>query len=79
MQLSADPLKRSLFVESAVAILEKEGFDGLDVDWEYPTYRGGLPQDRVGAIGSKSRVTSTKSPIYTNISRLYQVIVSEEY
>ncbi|XP_035893380.1 probable chitinase 10 [Anopheles stephensi] len=43
-------LLRAVFVESAVAFVKRYGFDGFDVDWEYPTLRGGLPEDRVGFI-----------------------------
>ncbi|GMT06446.1 hypothetical protein PENTCL1PPCAC_28620, partial [Pristionchus entomophagus] len=34
--LAADPRKRSIFVESAWEMANQYGFDGIDLDWEYP-------------------------------------------
>lgn len=44
--VSSDQL-RANFVQSAVKFLQKYGFDGLDIDWEYPNQRGGQPSDVV--------------------------------
>ncbi|CAN7939150.1 unnamed protein product, partial [Ixodes hexagonus] len=45
-QMASTSEGRRKFVESILAFLEFHGFDGLDMDWEYPAQRGGKPEDR---------------------------------
>lgn len=37
---------RESFADSVLRFLVQYGFDGLDVDWEYPTQRGSIKEDR---------------------------------
>ncbi|XP_011688020.1 PREDICTED: chitinase-3-like protein 1 [Wasmannia auropunctata] len=41
----ANPATRARFVKNTVDFVLKYGFDGFDVDWEYPNQRGGKPED----------------------------------
>ena len=46
--MAANSDSRKVFVESVVDFLVQHGFDGLDLDWEYPgdTERGGRWADK---------------------------------
>lgn len=43
--MSSSAVSRQVFVESCVRLVKQWGFDGIDVDWEYPV-EGGL--DKIG-------------------------------
>ncbi|KAJ8707114.1 hypothetical protein PYW08_011248 [Mythimna loreyi] len=44
--MASKPETRAAFIKSVVLMLNNYQFDGLDLDWEYPTKREGKPYDR---------------------------------
>ncbi|GFU30430.1 chitotriosidase-1 [Nephila pilipes] len=49
-RMAKNPSSRKTFVDSCVTYLQRFGFDGLDLDWEYPATRGGIPEDKKNFI-----------------------------
>lgn len=45
--IAADPVKRATFVQNCLNLIQTYGFNGIDLDWEYPGYaeNGGTPSD----------------------------------
>ncbi|KAJ8681991.1 hypothetical protein QAD02_017783 [Eretmocerus hayati] len=44
--VAGNPLKRRAFADNLLGFVRSYGFDGLDLDWEYPNQRGGIGADR---------------------------------
>lgn len=45
-QVVGDNNKRAIFITSISDFLNKFTLDGIDIDWEYPANRGGVPADK---------------------------------
>ena len=44
-QMAADPVKRQTFLDSIIPFVKKYGFEGIDMDWEYPGSRDTIDED----------------------------------
>ncbi|XP_069676821.1 chitotriosidase-1-like [Periplaneta americana] len=48
--MAASAAGRETFADSAVAFIQKFGFDGLELDWEYPASNGGGASDKANYV-----------------------------
>lgn len=44
--MASDEASRKSFADKALRYITQYEFDGLDFDWEYPTERGGITDDK---------------------------------
>ncbi|XP_004933352.3 probable chitinase 2 [Bombyx mori] len=49
-KMASSPETRKAFINSVMIFLNQYKFDGLDLDWEYPSKRGGKPDDKANYV-----------------------------
>ncbi|ANQ47421.1 T9SS type A sorting domain-containing protein [Flammeovirga sp. MY04] len=84
-EMAADPVKKARFIQDCVTLVEEYGFDGIDIDWEYPGPFAGmnftgteddyhnftlLMQDIRAAIGPDRLITAAFSAAPTKLKNL---------
>ncbi|XP_066149390.1 acidic mammalian chitinase-like [Euwallacea fornicatus] len=60
--MAADEQTREAFAENALKFIAYYGFDGLDLDWEYPTARGGIEDDKKNFVSLLKILKQKLSP-----------------
>ncbi|KAJ8981334.1 hypothetical protein NQ317_015975 [Molorchus minor] len=60
--MAATAESRKKFAEGVLRYLVYYGFDGLDLDWEYPTSRGGILEDGQNFASLVTEIKKTISP-----------------
>ncbi|XP_073847079.1 probable chitinase 10 [Musca autumnalis] len=66
--MARDPSRRRAFIDSAVAFIKQYGFDGLDIDWEYPAQReGSSPQDKQNFVTLLKELKEALSPLHLEL------------
>jgi chitinase len=63
-QMASSATSRQQFIQSAIAYAQKYGFDGIDIDWEYPGYaaRGGEPSDLANFLALVTEFRAAAGP-----------------
>lgn len=67
--IAADPAKRQVFANQCVDLIEAFGFDGIDLDWEYPGFA-----DHGGTVNDITNFTLLLQDIRTSINAYGQSI-----
>ncbi|KAB0790753.1 hypothetical protein PPYR_15658 [Photinus pyralis] len=60
--MASTAASRMEFARSVLKFLQKHGFDGIDIDWEFPSTRGGQPQDQSTFSKLLSALSTTIRP-----------------
>jgi chitinase len=65
-QMASSPDSRQQFIQSAIAYANAYGFDGIDIDWEYPGYpgRGGAPADLANFLALVTEFRAAAGPSF---------------
>ena len=58
-EMASSPTSRARFIKSVVEFIQEHGFDGLDLDWEYPG-----AEDRDGQWSDKENFASLVSELH---------------
>lgn len=71
--IAASAVRRAAFAQACVGLIQQYGFDGIDLDWEYPGYapHGGSPQDKANFTLLLQSVRGALDALSTTTGRSY--------
>ncbi|MFC1784681.1 glycoside hydrolase family 18 protein [Candidatus Neomarinimicrobiota bacterium] len=77
-QVSADPKKREIFAHWCVKHIKNYGFDGIDIDWEFPGYKqhNGTSDDKLNFTLLLQTVKDSLKSLENTIGGNYLLTVS---
>ncbi|KAI5695562.1 hypothetical protein M8J75_000247 [Diaphorina citri] len=76
---AASPDKRIRFIASVIKLIEQYGFDGVDVDWEYPVTGGaneGVPADKQNYVTFMSELRTALDGLASRAGRKDKYLIS---
>ncbi|CAI5530994.1 unnamed protein product [Closterium sp. Naga37s-1] len=80
---ASSPSSRSAFIQSAIALARSYNFDGLDIDWEYPTGNAALFSalltDFRAAIESEAASSGNPQLLLSAAVSAYEPTIAESY
>ncbi|CAI5443203.1 unnamed protein product [Caenorhabditis angaria] len=74
--LTADHARRSVLISNLVGVIEEYGFDGIDIDWEYPVTGGaveGTQADRRNYVSLMRELRSELNELSDKTSKSYLI------
>lgn len=78
-RMAASPDSRIKFIGSIIKLIEEYGFDGVDIDWEYPVTGGaneGTPADKKNYVTLMQELRTALDNFASRVSRKEKFLIS---
>ncbi|GFP80411.1 chitinase-3-like protein 1 [Phtheirospermum japonicum] len=80
-RMAADPSSRAAFIRSSIQVARRLGFDGVDLDWEYPQFRADMDNlchllDEWRVEVQKEAAATGRPPLLLTAAVYYSPVIS---